>query len=68
MFLLDRTQDKERMVKNAPEGPGFSSTQSRAAKVMEIYCTSFSDPGEECVFVLRGQDGRVLAEQRVSGY
>jgi len=56
------------MVAKAPFGPGFSPHVIAKARVMEIYATSFDDPHDETVFVLRSEDGGVVAEARVSGY
>lgn len=52
----------------APFGPGFSPEQVRQAGVMEIYGTHFEDPNEECVFVLRDNEGVVIGEERMVGY
>jgi hypothetical protein len=56
------------MTAAAPAGPGFNQIQASLATKMEIYCTSFSDPHDECLFVLRDKNDRVLAEQRINGY
>lgn len=68
MYMLEKTEDKAKMEEGSPFGPGFSRVQTAQAKSMEIYCTDFRDPGEECVFVLRDARGLVLAETRVPGY
>jgi hypothetical protein len=68
MFLLEKTVEKTRMTAPAPLGPGFNPIQASRAAIMEIYCSSFRDTTDECLFVLRGEDGTVVAEQRVGGY
>lgn len=68
MFLLSKTQDPKDMTAEAPFGPGFPPYLAEKAHVMEIYATSFNDPHDETLFVLRSDSGRVVAEARVPGY
>lgn len=68
MMLVVKTEDAEAMTANAPFGPGFSPVEARKAEVMEVYCTIFTDLGEECIFLLRDSAGRVVGEKRMQGY
>jgi len=69
MYLIRETTTQSEMLSLPPFGPGFPMAQVLIAKKMEVWGSSFSDPGEDyCVFKLIGEGGKVLEEKRVEGY
>lgn len=69
MYLIKETEDKKKMVERPPFGPGFSQDRADQAVKMQVWGTSFSDPGPDyCKFKLLDEDDRVIDTQRVDGY
>lgn len=57
------------MTARAPFGPGFSAAKADAAERMEVWGSSFSDPGPDyCEFRLFDSEGRQIDRRRVDGY
>jgi len=51
-----------------PFGPGFSSEQAEEADKLEVWGSSFNDPGPDyCAFKLL-KAGEVVAERTVGGF
>lgn len=66
---MSETTDKKAMREPRPFGPGFPATKVEAAARMEVWGSSFSDPGGDyCEFRLFDDAGRQIAQARVDGY
>lgn len=52
-----------------PFGPGFQPEEVAKASKMEVWGTSFTDPGGDyCEFKLLDADGNVIGSRTVGGY
>jgi hypothetical protein len=52
----------------APFGPGFSQEQIDASDSMQVWGSSFSDPGGDYVEFKLFNGEKVVAERRLAGY
>ena len=71
MYLIHKTEGHDKIVAEATErppfGPGLKQDLSRAA-TMEVWGTSFKDPGEYTEFRVFDDAGTQIANGRVDGY
>jgi len=68
MILIGKTNDKRKMVEEAPFGPGFDPMLSQRAAVMEVFGSTAFDDIEGCRFVLRDSSGNLIGEREIRGY
>ena len=73
MRLINRTVEPTALKRSAtsrpPFGPGFSEEELEGATALEVYGTSFSDPGPDyCEFKLLDAKGNVLLTKVVGGF
>ena len=67
-YIIETTTDTDRMLKPRPSGPGFSPDEALAASRMEIWGSSFSDPGDDwCEYRLLTPQGGFIAVVRLPG-
>jgi len=70
MHLLEIVRDKA-LMQPTPCGPGrrFEPDQVEAAVLMEIHGSDFNEPGDDyCLFILKDEIGREIAQRRIAGY
>jgi hypothetical protein len=68
-YLIELTEDKQRMTAPLPMGPGFTAEQADNAVRMETWGSSFRDPGPDwCEFRLFDANNKVVAIRRTEGY
>lgn len=66
---VSETKSKTEMTSPAPFGPGFSEAKAEQAERMEVWGSSFSDPGPDyCEFRLFDSEGRQIGSRVVDGY
>lgn len=51
-----------------PLGPGFSSEEAAQADTLEMWGTSFSDPGDDFVEYRLLKEGQIVHTKRFAGY
>ncbi len=68
MLLIETTTEKSAMTRKL-FGPGYTELEAAAAASMEIWGSSFGDPGPDfCVFILKDEAGQEIDRRRVPGY
>jgi hypothetical protein len=69
MYLISTTRDKSEMTAKPPMGAGVSQEVADQADFMELWGTSFKDPGDDfCEFILKKDNGQEVTRERVAGY
>lgn len=68
MHLVDTITDKARMVEKPPFGPGFTAKQAAAAEAVEVWGSSFNDPGADFNEFRLIVEGTVTERVRINGY
>jgi hypothetical protein len=69
MYLIQETTDKAAMTRGTPGGPGVCREVAERAAKMQVWGSSFNDPGDDfCEFVLLDANGVVIDRRRVAGY
>jgi len=72
MYLIERVEGttlKKKAMESRPFGPGFPENLVKNAVRMEVWGSSFNDPGPDCCkFKLLDCEDRLIAEVEVGGY
>lgn len=71
MYLLKSVEGSEMVgeaTSPAPFGPGFAKEEIAQADRMEVWCSSFGDPGSDFNEFRLLKDNSVLASRRIEGY
>ncbi|MFX0200222.1 MAG: hypothetical protein ACFFCW_29230 [Candidatus Hodarchaeota archaeon] len=56
-------------IQKPPKGPGFSEEEVRNIDRLEVWASSFTDPGEDYTdWKLFDDQGRLINERRIRGY
>lgn len=71
-LMATRTTGFQAEAKDEPPfGPGFSDSELRRAKSMEIWGSTFDDDegeGDFCRFILKDESGKQIAARIIAGY
>lgn len=68
-YLHSTSTDPMSAKQQPPFGPGFTDEEIARSVKMEVWCSSFSDPGPDwTVFKLIAADGRIVGTKLVEGY
>ena len=65
----DGKRAKKAAEERAPFGPGFPESVATRTERLEVWGSSFNDPGPDlCLFRAFDAAGQVVAERKVAGY
>lgn len=71
-YLIDTVQGDalaSAATRTPPCGPGFTAADLAAASTLQIWGSSFNDPGEDwCEYRLFDAQGRQIGSRRLGGY
>ena len=71
-YLYEKSEGneaKEKASDQPPFGPGFDERIVKSAARLEMWVSSFSDPGEDwCEYRAFDKEGKPLGTRRIAGY